>query len=90
MVVKIDSYDMVEKRDTYKYYFKVGNLRVHCGITNNLKVRENQHKNSGRYSVYNDERYYWRNGHIIQVGNITTRTAAMIWERVNDCNKNWN
>ncbi|MFD2586140.1 hypothetical protein ACFSQJ_04320 [Croceitalea marina] len=81
---------MAEKRDTYKYYFKVGNLRVHCGITNNLAVREGQHKNSGRYTLYNEERYYWKNGHITQVGNITTRAAAMAWERVNNCNKNWN
>ena len=77
-------------RDTYKYNFKVGNLMVHCGITNNLIVREQQHRNSGRYSIYNGTRYYWRNGHIVQVGNITTRAAAMEWERVNNCNKNWN
>ena len=77
-------------RDTYKYNFKVGNLIVHCGITNNLRTRELQHINSGRYTNYNGHRYYWSNGHIVQVGNITTREAAMEWERVNNCNKNWN
>ncbi len=77
-------------RDTYKYTFKVGNLNVHCGITNNLKVREQQHRNSGRYTNYNGIRHYWKNGHIIQVGNITTRERAMEWERINNCNKNWN
>ena len=77
-------------RDTYKYYFKIGNLRVHCGITDNLSRRENQHQNSGRYANYNGTRYYWSNGHIVQVGNITTRQAAMDWERINNCNANWN
>ncbi|MCG8574175.1 MAG: hypothetical protein MI810_04765 [Flavobacteriales bacterium] len=79
-----------EVRDTYKYWFKVGNLKVHCGITYNLLERERQHKRSGRYTVHNDKRYYWKNGHIVKVGNITTRTAAMIWERLNGCNANWN
>ncbi len=81
---------MGEKRDTYKYHFKIGNLKVHCGITYNLNVRENQHKNSGRYSVYKDKRYYWKNGHIVQIGSITTRKSAMDWERENNCNANWN
>ena len=77
-------------RDLYKYYFKVGNLKVHCGITNDLSRRENQHKNSDRYSTYNGTRYYWSNGHIVQEGNITTRQAAMEWETRNNCNENWN
>ncbi|WP_299278370.1 hypothetical protein [uncultured Psychroserpens sp.] len=77
-------------RDTYKYVFKVGNLKVHCGITNTLRIREQQHRNSGRYTVYNGSRYYWSNGHITQVGNVTTRQAAMEWERDNNCNENWN
>lgn len=76
-------------KDTYKYYFKIGNLRVHCGITNNLSRRENEHRNSGRYTTYNGKRYYWTNGHILQVGYITTRQSAMIWERANGCNANW-
>ncbi|MCE4564111.1 hypothetical protein INQ51_07290 [Maribellus sp. CM-23] len=76
-------------RDTYKYWFKVGNLKVHCGITDNLLRRESEHKNSGRYTTYNGLRYYWQNGHIVQVGNITTKEAAMEWERQNGCNKNW-
>lgn len=81
---------MNEKRDTYKYYFKVGNLIVHCGITNNLMVRESQHQNSNKYTLQNEKRHYWKNGHIVQVGNMTTRRAAMAWEKVNNCNENWN
>ena len=77
-------------RDTYKYWFKVGNFKAHCGITNDLDRREKEHKNSGRYSENNGIRYYWKNGHIAQEGNITTREAALAWEKENDCNKNWN
>ncbi len=77
-------------RDTYKYWFKIGNLKVHCGITDNLKRREYQHRISKRYSVNNGVRYYWSNGHIKQEGNITTKRAAMEWERKTNCNANWN
>lgn len=77
-------------RDTYKYWFKVGNLRVHCGKTNDLARREGEHRNSNRYNTYNGNRYYWSNGHIVQEGIRTTRQAAMEWERENGCNKNWN
>jgi predicted GIY-YIG superfamily endonuclease len=77
---------MSEIRDTYKYVFKVGNLQVHCGITDNLARREQEHRNSGRYTIYNNVRYYWSEGHISQVGNITTREAALQWERENGCN----
>lgn len=76
-------------RDTYKYWFKIGNLRVHCGITNNLARREQEHRNSGKFTVHNGKRYYWSNGHIVQEGYKTTRAAAMTWERVNGCNANW-
>jgi len=76
-------------RDTYKYWFKVGNLRVLCGITNELSRRETEHKNSGRYVIHNGRRSYWSNGHIVQEGVKTTRQAAMIWERTNGCNANW-
>ncbi|CAA0212073.1 hypothetical protein ACE1MK_09375 [Tenacibaculum maritimum] len=78
------------KRDTYKYHFKVGNLVVHCGITNDLNRRESEHQNSGRYTPHNGKRYYWKDGHIVQQGNITFRVAAMLWERRNGCNANWN
>lgn len=76
-------------RDTYKYWFKIGNLRVHCGITNDLTRREREHKNSGRVTTYNGKKYYWSNGHISKVGNITTRQAALEWEKENSCNSNW-
>jgi hypothetical protein len=68
-------------RDTYKYHFKVGNLIVHRGITDNLYAREYEHQNSGKYTMYNNVRYYWSNGHIVQIGNKTTREAALAWER---------
>jgi len=76
--------------DTYKYWFKVVNLKVHCGITNDLQRREQEHINSGRYTVHNGIRYYWSNGHIVQESYKTTRQAAMDWERINNCNENWN
>jgi predicted GIY-YIG superfamily endonuclease len=55
-------------RDTYKYYFKVGNKIVHGGITDDLERREEEHKQK------------WPNGHIVQVGRRTTEEAAMEWE----------
>jgi len=60
---------MSAKRDTYKYYFKVGNKIVRIGITNDLKRREGEHRRE------------WPNGHIVQVGNRTTKEAARQWER---------
>lgn len=77
-------------RDTYKYLFKVGNLQVHCGITNDLARREKEHQDSGNVTMRDGKKYYWSKGHIVQVGNITTREAAMQWEKENGCNKNWN
>ena len=68
-------------RDTYKYHFKVSNVIVHRGITNDLARRETEHQNSGSYSNYNGQRLYWSNGHIVQVGNATTWEAALAWER---------
>lgn len=81
---------LLSKRDTYKYWFKVGNLQVHCGITNDLEVREIQHRNSGKYTMHNDTSHYWSDGHIVQEGSMTTRDTAMAWEKENDCNANWN
>lgn len=56
------------KRDTYKYYFKVGNRIVHGGITDDLERREQEHQQK------------WSNGHIKQVGHRTTEEAARKWE----------
>ena len=72
---------LIQARDTYKYHFKVGQVIVHRGITNNLLVRESQHRNSGRYTFHNGQRQYWSNGHIVQIGNVTTRETAITWER---------
>jgi len=80
---------MTNVRDTYKYWFKIGNLNLHCGSTKNLRERELQHRNSGRYTTYNAQRHYWKYGHIVQEGNITTREAALEWERQNGCNDTW-
>ena len=62
---------MDQKRDTYKYHFKVGNRIVHGGITNDLARREKEHQEK------------WPSGHIVQVGNITTEKAAREWEKEN-------
>jgi len=78
---------MTSIRDTYKYWIKVGNLKVKYGITDNLSKREREHQNSCRYTIYNGQQYFWKDGHIVQEGNITTREAALEWERVNRCNE---
>ena len=56
-------------RDTYKYHFKNGNKIVHTGITNDLDRREQEHQQN-----------FGKSGHIKQVGNRTTRDAALKWE----------
>lgn len=60
---------MKKDRDTYKYHFKIGNRIVHGGITNDLERREEEHKQT------------WPNGHISQVGRLTTEDAARQWEK---------
>ncbi len=61
---------MAGKRDTYKYYFKIGGRIVHRGITGDLERREQEHQQKPR----------WSEGHILQVGNRTTEEAAREWE----------
>lgn len=56
-------------RDTYKYHQKLGNRILHSGITNDLSRREREHRQK------------WPGSHISQVGNRTTRDAALKWER---------
>ena len=56
-------------RDTYKYYFKIGNKSGHGGITNDLERREGE------------QQQRWPGGHIFKVGNVTTEDAAREWER---------
>lgn len=60
---------MGKKRDTYKYYLKVGNKIVHGGITQDLEQREREHLRK------------WPKGHIVQVGRCTTEEAARKWEK---------
>ena len=62
---------MAESRDTFKYYFKIGNKIVHGGITKDLKRREQEHQ----------QHRGWRKGHIKQVGRRTTEEAARQWEK---------
>lgn len=57
-------------RDTYKYHFKRGHRIVHTGITNDLERRESEHKQN-----------FGNDGHIFKVGRVTTRDAALQWER---------
>jgi predicted GIY-YIG superfamily endonuclease len=63
---------MSQKRDTYKYHFKIGNRIMHGGITNDLERREEEHQQK------------WPKGHIKQVGRKTTEEAARKWEEEND------
>ena len=56
-------------KETFKYHMKVGNKIVHRGITNDIDRREQEHRQE------------WPNGHIVQIGRITTREAALKWER---------
>ena len=60
---------MTTYRDTYKYHVKRGNEILHTGITNDLRRRESEHQQK-----YGDK------VHIKQVGNRTTREAALQWE----------
>ena len=60
---------MAKAKDTYKYYFKVGNKIVHGGITNDLERRKQEHQQK------------WPNGHIKQVGRRTSEEAAREWEK---------
>ncbi len=60
---------MGKQRNTYRYYFKIGNKILHGGITTDLERREMEHKQK------------WTNGHIYQVGNKTTEEAARKWEK---------
>ncbi len=60
---------MAKPRDTYKYYFKVGNKIVHGGITDDLERRKQEHQQK------------WPKGHIYQVGRCTNEEAARKWEK---------
>ncbi len=60
---------MAKSRDTYKYYFKIGNKITHGGITDDLERREQEHQQK------------WPKGHIYKVGRRTTDEAAREWEK---------
>ena len=63
---------MARPFDTYKYEFKVDEVVVYRGVTNDLARRESEH------------RYRWPNGRIQQVGSRTTRPEAMEWKLQED------
>jgi len=72
------------KRNTNKYHFKVGNKVVHGGITDReLSDREVEHRASGNITKENGKSYKWSDGHIVKVGNKTTRDKGLGWERDN-------
>ncbi|MCY4259923.1 MAG: hypothetical protein OXC91_06635 [Rhodobacteraceae bacterium] len=56
-------------RSAYKYHFKKGHRIVHTGVTNNLKRREAEHRQT------------YGGGHIAKVGSATSRDMALRWER---------
>ena len=56
-------------RDTYKYHLKNGQRIVHRGITNDLNRREQEHQ------------VEYPGSKIKLVGRISTREAALKWER---------
>jgi len=58
-----------EPRDTYKYRLWYYGSIVHYGITNDLERRESEHQKK------------WPGSTIEKIGNMTTRTAALQWER---------
>lgn len=58
---------MTRKRDTYKYYVKVGRKIVFRGITDNLIRRRAIHK------------VYWEDCRIVQVDEKTTYKQAFKW-----------
>ncbi len=53
----------------FKYFFKMDGKVVYCGITTDLKRREEEHRRR------------WPSGRIEQVGPPTTREEAWAWER---------
>lgn len=61
---------MLQRKDTYKYYFVVDGYAYHVGITNNPHRREQEHRSN-----------FHRNGDLMVVGRRVTRTSALRWER---------
>ena len=55
-------------RNHYKYHWKEGNKILESGITNNLERREQERQQENP------------KGHIVQVGNMTTKEGALNWE----------
>ena len=88
--VSFGVYKLKIMNDTYKYHFKVGNKIVHGGITDDLNRREIEHQNSDKWTLFNGNRLYWSSGHIVRIGNRTTREAALRWERDNGFGANQN
>ncbi len=60
---------MTKPYDTYKYQARVGRKIVHGGITDDLKRREEEHRQK------------WPTVKLKQVGRRTTEKAAREWEK---------
>ena len=58
----------MKKRDYSKYELKKGNKVLYVGITKDPDRRHNEHRNDKRF------------GHMLVVGNKTTKEAAEKWE----------
>lgn len=63
----------VSNRNVYKYYLKQGRVIIYAGITTDLKKREAQHQLALRKVKIKVKAH--------QVGNRTTREAAVAWEQ---------
>ena len=61
---------MATRSTYYRYHFRLGNKIVHTGITNDIDLRELEHRRKDG----------WERGHIVQVGYRTTPEAALQWE----------
>jgi predicted GIY-YIG superfamily endonuclease len=58
------------KRETHRYHLKRGHTIIRSGITNDLDRREKKHQQE-----------YGPDVHITKVGRVTTRNAALAWEK---------
>lgn len=56
-------------RNYSTYLFKQKNKILHGGITEDLKQREKEHQQK------------WPRGHIVKVGRVKTKEAALKWEK---------
>ena len=73
----------MEQPDTFKYHFKIGNFIVHGGITKDLVKEETALLYSGKCTVMNGLRLYWKYGYITQIDSPLTWDDALVWVKEN-------